>query len=348
MPFLYYSVGYYAIHIQERLTQVKEMEGETISITHEAMSMLRVIVAFGREAYEHGRYRNQCRIAAGARISVTVRQTVFSLVVGMITATGTALVLGFGAYSALQGRITVGQLLVVLGYIGSIYKPLETISTSLGSLQDQVASLKIAFDLLDTPVEIKDTFAAQPIARARGQISFEGVHFSYSGRAETLKDIWLEVPAGQVVALVGPTGAGKTTLVSLIPRFYDVSHGRILLDGTGIRELTLKSLREQISIVLILILDEPTSSIDSKTEAGILEALERLMAGRTTLLVAHRLSTIRHADLILVMNDGRVIERGTHEELIRRGTLYKQMYEAKFVQASRNGKAPGAANQIVG
>ncbi len=227
-----------------------------------------------------------------------------------------------------------------------------------------------------------------------------------------------------MVALVGPTGAGKTTLVSLIPRFYDVSHGRILLDGTGIRELTLKSLREQISIVLqepllfsgsiadnirygkldatmdeimeaakaanahdfimrlpqqyatqvgergvqlsggerqricvaraflkdapILILDEPTSAIDSKTEAGILEALERLMAGRTTLLVAHRLSTIRHADLILVMNDGRVIERGTHEELIRRGTLYKQMYEAKFVQASRNGKAPGAANQIVG
>jgi len=417
MPFLYYSVGYYAIHIQERLTRVKEMEGETISITHEAMSMLPVIIAFGREAYEHRRYRNQCQIAAGARISVTMRQTVFSLVVGMITAIGTALVLGFGAYGALQGQITVGQLLVVFGYIGSIYKPLETISTSLGSLQDQVASLKIAFDLLDTPIEIKDTFASQPIARTRGQLSFEGVHFSYSGRAETLTDIWLEVPAGQVIALVGPTGAGKTTLVSLIPRFYNPNRGRILLDGRSIRWVALQSLREQISIVLqepllfsgsiadnirygkldatmddivaaaqaanahdfimrlpqqyatqvgergvqlsggerqriciaraflkdapVLILDEPTSSIDSKTEAGILEALERLMIGRTTLLVAHRLSTIRHADQIVVLDRGQLVEQGSHEALMRRQGLYRQLYELQFGSVHSSGRTIG-------
>jgi ATP-binding cassette subfamily B protein len=417
MPFLYYSVGYYAVHIQERLTRVKEMEGETISITHEAMSMLQVIVAFGREAYEHRRYRNQCQIAAGARISVTMRQTVFSLVVGMITATGTALVLGFGAYGALQGQITVGQLLVVLGYIGSIYKPLETISTSLGSLQEQVAGLKIAFDLLDTPVEVEERWYAQPIERARGQLNFEAVHFSYSGRAETLTDIWLEVPAGQVVAIVGPTGAGKTTLVSLIPRFYDVRHGSILLDGRSIRLLTLQSLREQISIVLqepllfsgsiadnirygkldatmddivaaaqaanahdfimrlprqyatqvgergvqlsggerqriciaraflkdapVLILDEPTSSIDSKTEAGILEALERLMIGRTTLLVAHRLSTIRHADQIVVLDRGQLVEQGSHEALMRRQGLYRQLYELQFGSVHSSGRTIG-------
>ncbi len=424
VPFLYYSVGYYTKYIPEWLNKSNNLLFLLLRMIHEGISMLPVIVAFGREDYEYRCYRQQGQRSIAAHLDLTVRQTMFSLVVDMITAAGTALVLGFGAYQTLQGRLTIGQLLVILSYIASVYKPLETISTTIGSLQNQFIIVARLFALLDTEPEIKDMPGAVVLQSARGYLRYEGVHFSYLGREGTLKDISFEAQAGQVVALVGPTGAGKTTLVSLIPRFYDVSHGRILLDGTGIRELTLKSLREQISIVLqepllfsgsiadnirygkldatmdeimeaakaanahdfimrlpqqyatqvgergvqlsggerqricvaraflkdapILILDEPTSAIDSKTEAGILEALERLMAGRTTLLVAHRLSTIRHADLILVMNDGRVIERGTHEELIRRGTLYKQMYEAKFVQASRNGKAPGAANQIVG
>jgi ATP-binding cassette subfamily B protein len=411
VPFLYYSVGYYSSHIQTRLLQVKSMEGETLSIIHEAMSMLRVIIAFGREDHEYRRFRNQGERANDARVKLTLRQTLFSLVVNTTSAAGTALVLGFGAYHVMQGKLTVGELLVVMTYIGSVYKPLEAISGQLGSLQDQLINLQMAFGLLDTEPEIKDKPGAIGIRRVRGQVAFEGVDFNYKNRPEILKGIWFEAQAGQVVAIVGPTGAGKTTLVSLIPRFYDPNQGRILIDGIDVREMTLKSLRQQISIVLqepllfsgsiadnirygrldasmdevikaakaanahdfimalpnkydtdlgergaqlsggerqrisvaraflkdapILILDEPTSSIDSKTEAIILDALDRLMIGRTTFMVAHRLSTIRNADIILVLNRGCLVERGTHEELLLAGGLYKQLYEMQTGQMRR-------------
>jgi ATP-binding cassette subfamily B protein len=411
VPFLYYSVGYYATHIQERLMKVKRMEGESLSIIHEAMSMLRVIVAFGRETHEFGRFRRQGERATEARIHLTVRQTLFSLAVNTITAIGTSLVLGVGAYQALHGRLTAGEMLVVLSYIASIYRPLEAISTTIGSLQDQFVSLRIAFHLMDTQPEIRD--AADPImlGRARGEIKFQHVDFDYKGRPETLRDISFQAKANDIVAIAGPTGAGKTTLVSLLPRFYDVKAGSILLDGVDVRKISLRSLRDQISIVLqepllfsgtiadnirygrldatmpeiiaaaeaanshkfitalpqkyetilgergarlslgerqriavaraflknapILILDEPTSSIDSKTESVILDALDRLMAGRTTFMIAHRLSTIRNADMILVMQDGQIAERGTHEELIAAEGLYKQLFEMQTVQRRR-------------
>jgi ABC-type multidrug transport system fused ATPase/permease subunit len=403
IPFLYYSVHFYMTRIQKRLEAVRAMEGESLSIIHEAMSMQRVIVAFGREDHEYRRFRDQGQRTIGSRVRVTVWQTLFSLAVNSVTAAGTALVLGFGAYQVLQGKLTVGQLLVVMSYIAATYKPLETISTTVGSMQEVLISLRVAFNLLDTPPEIRDAPDAIAIDRARGEVTFERVQFHYEGRVDTLKDVSFTASAGQVVAIVGPTGAGKTTLVSLIPRFYDRQDGRILLDGTDICQLTLKSLREQISIVLqepllfsgtiaenirygrldatadeiveaaraanahdfvqrlpkkydtelgergvqlsggerqriavaraflrnapILILDEPTSSIDSKTEAVILDALDRLMVGRTTFLIAHRLSTIRRADQILVVDQGRLVERGTHEELLHRGGLYKQLHD---------------------
>src|SRR5207253_2517868 len=255
---------------------------------------------------------------------------------------------------------------------------------------------------LDTEPEIKDAPGAAKIRRAKGQIAFEGVRFGYKERLETLKDISFKTEAGQVIAIVGPTGAGKSTLVSLIPRFYDPWRGRILLDGSDIRDLKVKSLRRHISLVLqepllfsgtisdnirygrldagmddvieaakaanahdfimalpdryetrlgergahisggerqrisvaraflkdapILILDEPTSSIDSKTEAVILDALDRLIEGRTTFMIAHRLSTVRRADLILVVEQGRLVEQGRHEELLARDGLYRQLH----------------------
>jgi ABC-type multidrug transport system fused ATPase/permease subunit len=419
VPFLYCSVGFYVKHIQHRLMEVKTLEGETLSIIHESMSMLRVIVAFGRELYEHGRFRAQSQTALEARVRLTVRQTFFGLVVGMITAVGTALVLGFGAYHALEGKLSTGQLLVVLAYVASIYKPLETISHTVGSLQDQLANLRIAFQLLDTDTDIKDSPAAVAIRRAKGDLRFENVSFSYEERPGTLKDISFHAPAGSIVALVGPTGAGKTTLMSLIPRFYDPSHGRILLDGRDTRSVQLRSLRDQVSIVLqepllfsgsiaenirygrldatadeivaaaqaanahdfieclpekynteigergaqlsggerqriavaraflkdapILILDEPTSSIDSRTEAVILDALDRLMVGRTTFIVAHRLSTIRNAEKILVLHSGELVEDGTHEELLARGGLYKQLHDMQTKRPVRTRIEPTAA-----
>jgi len=413
VPFLYYSVHYYVKHIQQRLLEVKGMEGESLSIIHEAVSMLRVIVAFGREDHEYRRFRDQGERTIDARIKLTVRQTLFSLAVNTITAAGTTLVLGYGAYHDLQGHLTVGELLVVMAYIAAIYKPLETISTTIGSLQEVFMALRVALDLLDTQPEIQDLPGAVALKRAWGRITFEEVHFNYDNRVATLKNISFEAQAGQVVGVVGPTGAGKTTLVSLVPRFYDVKQGRILVDGMDIRQVTLASLRQQISIVLqepmlfscsiaenirygrldasmdeiiaaaraanahdfirglpkkyetevgergvkmsagerqrisvaraflkdapILILDEPTSSIDSKTEAIILEALDRLMVGRTTFLIAHRLSTIHKADLLLVMDHGRLVEQGTHEELLQKRGLYRQMHDLQVRQLGGDG-----------
>jgi len=405
VPFLYYSVGYYTTHIQDRVQKVMGLEGNSLAVIHESLSMMRVIVAFGREEHQYNRFREQTTNAVAARLKITLHQTVFSMVVNMITAFGSTLVLGLGAYHVIHGRLTLGNMMVVISYIAAVYKPLETISYTIGAMQTRFISLKNTFDLLDTEPDIKDVPHAKTLRHTLGRVTYEHVHFSYSGRADTLKDISFDAQPGQVIGIVGPTGAGKSTLVSLLPRFYDSKKGRILLDGMDAREITLKSLRAQISIVLqepllfsgtiaenirygrleasmeeiveaakaanahdfiirlpqkydtelgergaqisggerqrisvaraflknapILILDEPTSSVDSKTEAVILEALDRLMVGRTTFMIAHRLSTLHQADLILVLNNGELVEKGTQEELLRLGGLYKQLYDAQ-------------------
>jgi ABC-type multidrug transport system fused ATPase/permease subunit len=411
VPILFYSVRYYIKRIQARLYEARTMEGEALSIIHEALNMLRVIIAFGREGHELRRFRDQSAQAVDARIKVTVRQTLFSVAVDTTTAVGTALVLGLGAYHVLHGHITFGQLTVILGYLAMVYKPLEDISTTVGSLQDVLITLRMSFGLLDTEPDIKDAPDAVSIGRARGHVIFENVHFAYSEREDTLKDITLEARPGEIIAVVGQTGAGKTTLISLLPRFYDIHRGRVLLDGNDIRRLTLNSLRDQISIVLqepllfsgtirenirygrldatdeeimaaavaanahdfimrlpeqydtvlgergtkisggerqrisvaraflkdapILILDEPTSSIDSKTEAVILDALDRLMAGRTTFMIAHRLSTIRNADNILVLDGGQIVESGTHDVLMEKSGPYKEMRDLQEKRRAR-------------
>jgi len=411
VPVLYYSIGYYVTNIQQRLYQVREMEGETLGIIHESLTMLRVVVAFGREGHEYRRLRTQGDRANNARVGLTLRQTLFSLFVDVTTSAGTAAVLGLGVYHVLRGSLTVGELLIVMAYIGSVYKPIEAISDTVSSLQQQLIGLQMAFELQDLQPDIQDREGAVVIERAAGRVTFEHVDFSYKTRTDTLRDITFDAAPGQVVAVVGPTGAGKTTLISLIPRFYEATAGHILLDGRDIRNISIQSLREQISLVLqepllfsgsiidnirygrldatkdeiveaakaanahdfisalpkgyeteigergaqlsggerqrvsvaraflkdspILILDEPTSAIDSKTEVVILEALERLMKGRTTFMVAHRLSTLRQADLILVMDKGRLVERGTHDELLARDGLYKHLHDLQTGRTRR-------------
>jgi ATP-binding cassette, subfamily B, bacterial len=406
MPFIYLSIGYYANHIEPQVRKVKWLEWRAISMILEAIAMVRVVFTFGRERYEWRRFHDQGEQAVSARINVTVRQALFSLAVNGATATGTALVLGVGAYHVLQGKLTVGQLLVVMAYIASVYKPLEAISSAFSVMQDDVINLQLAFEYLEHEPEIKDRPGAQAIERSRGDVTFDAVDFSYHSREDTLKDISFEATAGQVIAIVGPTGAGKSTLVSLIPRLYEVEGGRVLLDGIDIRDLTIRSLRQQVGIVLqdpllftanveenirygrldasmddivraakaanahdfimalpwryktklgehgvklsggerqricvaraflrdapVLILDEPTSSVDSKTEGVILDALDRLMVGRTTFIIAHRLSTVRRADRILVLDHGRLVQMGSEEELLERGGVYRQLYEAQL------------------
>lgn len=410
VPFIYYSAGFYAKRIEPRLREVREMEGTSLSIVHEAMSMLRVIVTFRRERYEHRRFSKQSTEAVDARVRVTVWQTMFGLAVNLITACGTALVIGSGALLVLRNQLTVGELLVVLAYVSAVYQPLEQVSTTFANLQEQLISLEGAMTLYDTSPEVQDPDDGVVLDEVQGRLTFEHVNFNYSGRHDTLQDLTFEAEPGTCVGIVGPTGAGKSTLVSLVPRFFDPKGGRVLLDGHDLRDIKLDCLRESVSVVLqepllfsgtiadnirygkldatdeeveqaardanvhdfisrlpdgyqtvlgergaqlsggerqrisiaraflkdapILILDEPTSSVDSRTEGVILGALRRLMVGRTTLMIAHRLSTIRHADTILVINDGRIEEVGSHDELIERGGLYREMYGMQEVVAA--------------
>ncbi|MEX0789898.1 MAG: ABC transporter ATP-binding protein, partial [Actinomycetota bacterium] len=412
VPFIYSATGYYGKRIDPELRRVRGLESMSMSIVYEAMSMIRVILAFGRENYEHRRFRNQGEDAVDARVRLTIRQTGFSLAVNVITAAGTALVLWVGARHVLERDLTVGQLLIIMSYIASVYKPLEQISTTFANLQEQLISLEAATDLLASPTDVEDPPDGISAGRAKGDVTFENVSFNYKSRKGTLKDVSFEVKAGSVVALVGPTGAGKSTLVGLIPRFMDPQEGRILIDGTDVRNLQLESLRDQISLVLqepllfsgsilenirygrldatdeevfeaakaagahdfisrlpikyktvlgeggaqisggerqrvciarafvrdapILILDEPTSSVDSKTEGAILQALQRLMVGRTTFMIAHRLGTIRHADKIMVISDGEVIQQGTHAELAAEQGLFQELLEAQGMLGARD------------
>lgn len=409
VPLLYYSAGHYVSRVQPRLRDVRNLEGESLSIIHEAISMIRVILAFGREDHEYQKFRRQGQRAVDARVDVTVRQVAFSLMVNTATAGGTALVLGFGAFKILSGTLTPGELLVVLAYVASLYKPLETITNTVSSLQERFIALEMAFELLDTVPRVRDRPGAVKLPRARGEIVFDDVAFAYDGRSHTLSGISFGARAGEVIGIVGPTGAGKSTLVSLLPRFYEPATGTITLDGIDVRGIELVSLRAQISVVLqdsllfsgtiadnirygrpeasaaeieaaaraanahdfiaalphgydaaigekgvrlsggerqriavaraflkdapILILDEPTSSIDSRTEAVILDALERLIVGRTTFMIAHRLSTLRRPDRILVVDGGRIVEQGCIAELLAQGGLFARLWQAQRVGA---------------
>ena len=405
LPLIYWSLGLYSKHIIPRLREVQGLEWQSLSIVNESMAMLRVIVAFRRERHEHRKFREQGETAVDARVKLTLRQTMFSLGVNTTTAFGTAIVFGVGAWRVMHGDLQTGELLVLMSYVASVYQPLEQISTTWGTLNEELIKLRGSMTLIDQAPDVQEREDARALGPLRGEVTFEGVGFSYPGRHGTLADVDFHVEPGQRVAVVGPTGAGKTTLMSLLLRFYDPRQGRILVDGVDIREATLDSLREQISVVLqepmlfsgtiadnirygkldaqpaevvaaardanshdfimrlahgydtvlgergaqvsggerqricvaraflkdapILVLDEPTSSIDSRTEAVIIESLQRLMEGRTTFMIAHRLSTIRRADLIVVLDQGRVVERGTHQELLRHDGLYRQLHEAQ-------------------
>ncbi|MGH9137098.1 MAG: ABC transporter ATP-binding protein, partial [Acidimicrobiales bacterium] len=405
VPIIFYSTTFYANRIEPRLLRVRGMEAMNLAIVHEALAMLRVVLAFGRENYEFKRFRRQAEATVDARVKLTVRQTLFRLAVSFATAAGTAAVLGVGAHRVLNGHLTAGELLVLLAYVAAVYTPLETLSNTLATFQQYFIGLEHALELMDTPRDVTEKPDARGMGRAKGRVTFEGIGFGYSSRPDVLGDVSFEVEAGHAIAIVGPTGAGKSTLVSLIPRFYDPHEGRALIDGIDVGDLKLAALRRQFSIVLqepllfsgtvgenirygrpgasheemveaakaanahdfivklpdgyktrvgergsklsggerqriavaraflrdapILILDEPTSSIDSKTEAVILDALDRLMVGRTTILIAHRLSTVRHVDEILVLDHGRLVQRGTHDALVSERGLYRQLWEAQ-------------------
>jgi len=424
LPFLIWSFGLYGKRIVPRLQRVQRLEWESLSIVNEAMTMLRVIVSFGREDFEHKRFVEQGQTAVDERVKLTVSQSLYTLGVQTITAAGVSAVMGLGAWHVLQGQISIGELIILVTYIASVYQPLEQISQTIGMIHEQLVQFDSTVKLLDTEPEVTERDDAVELGRARGRVSARGINFAYPGRQRTISDISFDAQPGERVAIVGHTGAGKSTLMSLLIRFYDPSGGRIEIDGVDLRDLKLHSLRDQISVVLqepllfsgtigenirygrlgatqeeieeaaraanahefilnlpdryetqlgeggaqisggerqricvaraflkdapILILDEPTSSIDSRTEGVILDALDELMEGKTSFMVAHRLSTVRHADQILVLAEGRIVERGTHEELLETGTVYRQLHEAQTRERKRRRVNGNGANGTAG
>jgi ATP-binding cassette subfamily B protein len=439
VPLVVLLTTYYANRVEPHLRKVRRLETNALGMLHETLTMLRVVVTFGRESYEHDRYRAQGSEAVDARVRLNVRQATFKLAVRLTTALGTAVVLGVGAHQVVAGRITTGELLVVLSYVAAVYGPLENLTNWFTQMQQQLMALEASLRLLDTAPQVTERPDAVTLDRARGDIELTDVGFSYETRRHTLDRVSLRVEAGQAVAIVGPTGAGKSTLISLIPRLYDVDQGRVTVDGFDVRDLSVESLRAQFSFVHqepllfsasireniayakpdatdveiehaardanahdfivrlpngydtvlgergtkvsggerqrisiaraflrdapILILDEPTSSIDSRTEAVILDALRRLMQGRTTIVIAHRLSTICDADQILVLDGGRLVDSGTHAELIGRDGVYRELWDAQArhrrrIEAAREAIAnvdptparaghPGATRELV-
>ena len=360
---------------------------------------MRLVKSFAREPYEAQRFAQTGNDVMTARIGITWQESLFAVVVSTITIVGTSLVLIVGGLHVLNGRMTIGKLGVVITYLTAVYGPLAAIAHTTGQLQGALAGAKRVRAIFAMLPETADPPDAIDAAGIQGDIQFENVGFTYPDGPEVLRDITFNARPGQMIALVGLTGAGKTTLVSLIPRFYHATAGHVLVDG--VRQYRVRALREQIAIVLqdpvlfqgtiadnlrygrldvtpqeieeaaraahahefishlpkgydtetaeaggglsggerqrlsvaraiiknapILILDEPTSSLDAISEEIVFAALRRLRAGRTTIVIAHRLSTVRDADRILVLDGGRIAAQGRHEELLKASQLYRRM-----------------------
>jgi len=386
-PFLFLLSQKYRPLFRECSKEVKQIESSAMAVVHEVLSALRVVKAFGREQHEENRYVRQGTAGMWARIKLEFIGGAYSLVIGLVTAAGTAAVLWIGMRHVRAGELTLGSLLLVISYLGQLYSPLKTIGKKAASLQGHLVGAERAFSVLDQERDVPERPNAVSLRGASGSISFRNVSFSYDEGHPVLHHISFDVPAGARVGISGRTGAGKTTLLSLLTRLYDPTSGAILLDGSDLREYRLADLRNQFAIVLqepvlfstsiaeniayarpdateeeivraakqadahdfilglangyqtvvgergmrlsggerqrialaraflknapVLLLDEPTSSVDMKTEKAIMTATERLMQGRTTFLIAHRLSTLDDCDVRLEIEHGRLVSAVT-------------------------------------
>lgn len=404
-PFLFLAI----LLLNRRITNVaqraRESESAVYQLVQRGMSAIKVVQAFSKEEEELTAFVDQSTASLRASLALYTLQTAYGAGTNLVLALGTAAVFWVGAQHVWQHVLTIGDMVVFTSYLASLYAPINSIIQTYGTVQGARAGMVRVLEVLEGEQTVPDgtkEFRTPP----RASVEFVDVSFAYTPERETLHHISLEAQPGQMLAIVGPTGAGKSTLVSLLPRFYDPSAGRILLDGTDIRELRLSALRRQISMVLqppmvfpvslrdniaygrpaateaeirraaemaqadqfirrlpqgydtiigeagvtlsegerqrltiarallrdapILILDEPTSSVDTATEAAIMEALEQVVRGRTTFVIAHRLSTVRRASQIVVVRDGAIVERGAFDELMQRQGAFASLYRTQF------------------
>jgi len=402
VPYMMLVLQIYARPMMERSYQQQEVEGQIYDVVEQTFSAMPVVQAFGREEFNDARFRHSTRETVATTVSLMNIQMQFKILIGLATAAGTAAILWFGTRHALQGLLSIGDIVLFLSYLGSLYAPLEAVIYSSSTIQGAAGSARRVWEVLESEREVTDKSGALSLGSVRGQVDFENVTYGYEPERAVLREVSLEVQPGETIALVGVTGAGKTTLLGLVPRFFDPWQGHVRIDGQDVRDVQLKSLRGNIAIVLqepflfplsvaeniaygrphatmaeieaaaraanahdfiqrlpagyqtvigergatlsggerqrlsiarallkdspILILDEPTSALDAETEHLLMEAVERLTKGRTTFIIAHRLSTIRRANRIVVLDQGQIVEIGTHEQLLVRGGIYARFH----------------------
>jgi subfamily B ATP-binding cassette protein MsbA len=405
MPWVIIPIQRFGKKSRRFSTRGQEKVGKIATLLHETITGCRIVKAFGMEDYEAQRFSEENYRFFKIRLRRLRIRAISSPLMEFIGGIAGAAVVFYGGYSVINGTSTPGTFFSFVTALLLLYEPVRDISTSYQDIQEGLAAAVRVFQVLDSVPEIQDKPGARSLPAVSGAVSFRSVSFGYDKRL-VLHDIGLEVQPGEIIAIVGTTGAGKTSLVNLIPRFYDVTAGAILIDGCDVRDITLYSLRSQIALVSqqtilfndtvreniaygtpdppwdkileaaraaradefiarlaegydtiigeagvklsggqrqrlaiaralfknapILILDEATSSLDSKSEEEVQQALENLMKNRTTFIVAHRLSTIRKAHRIVVLAHGRIVEQGTHDELFSRGGEYQKLYAFYF------------------
>jgi ATP-binding cassette, subfamily B, bacterial len=405
-PLMAYASYHFGRPIRHIARLRREIEAQIQTHVQRTLRNIPAVKAFAQEERERERFQAFADEAIRVHRRGEVASGMFDLGGGLVPAFGTAAVLWYGALLVLDGRLTLGVLLVFLAYLTALQAEMKNLLGVYRTVQDASASVDRVMEILEAEEEVEERPGAAALGRVRGQIELQGVSFGYEAGRPVLHDVSLAVESGETLALVGATGAGKSTLVGLVPRFFDPWAGRVLLDGVDLREVTLRSLRAQVSLVLqepflfplsvaeniaygrpgagreeveaaaraanahgfierlpegyetqlgergatlsggerqriaiarallkdaqVLILDEPTSALDAQTEAEVIEALERLMAGRTTLIIAHRFSTIRGADRIAVLEQGRVVELGPHEVLASGAGRYARLHARQF------------------
>jgi subfamily B ATP-binding cassette protein MsbA len=414
-PFLLLFVSRFKKAVKQATHKVRKEQAEIVALVQQALESMQAVKAFNRQDLEQEALREVSQATVDAALKARSIKALLSPVVTITVAICTAIVLWRGAYLILADAMTVGALTVYLSYLSKFFKPVKDLATTTNAIAQAAVGVDRVRAILDTDTVIPERSTATDAPPFQGEVKFEHVAFAYDVQNPVLTDVSFTIKPGQLVGIVGPTGGGKSTIVSMIPRFYDPVKGTVRIDGFDVQDFKLKSLREQIGYVLqdtvlfhgtiadniafgrpgasreeiiraaelanahefisrmaqgydtivgergstlsggqrqrigiarvmirnnpILLLDEPTAALDTESEKLVIEALERLMKGRTVITIAHRLTTIRDADQIIVINGGVVAENGTHDELLAKNGIYAQLHRTQF-EATAHGAVP--------